>query len=152
MKTKSRTSLVLMELIITILLFSFCSTVCVQLFVQSYLIDKQTKELNFAMSQAQAFAEVLRGTDGSIEEILQQFPYATSDGSSYIKIFYDKDFNRVNPSSGETNVEYVADVQFEKISKIQNMNVNVSRLSDSESIYSLDVTKYMRERKASGNE
>ena len=64
---KSKTSLFLMELIITILLFAACGAVCVKLFVTSYVMTVDTIELNESVSIAQGFAEVMRGTDGDPE-------------------------------------------------------------------------------------
>lgn len=145
MKTKSRTSLVLMELIITILFFSVCSAVCVQLFVQAHLIDKSTKELNCSMAKAQGFAEVMRGTDGSMESITAMFPNSVGDGNSYFEVYYDNEFNEINPANGTDNAVYVADVTIEKVSKIQNMYINIVALDDYETIYSLNATKYIRE-------
>ena len=48
MKSRSRTSLFLMELILSILLFSLCSTVCVRLFTQSWQMQKKAEALNQA--------------------------------------------------------------------------------------------------------
>jgi len=145
MKNKSRTSLVLMELIITILFFSVCSAVCVQLFVQSHLIDKSTRELNNAMSKAQGFAEVMRGTDGSMASIEAEYPNAVGDGESYFEIYYDEDFKEIDPSLGLDSALYAADVTLERVSKIQNMYINIVDLTDYEAIYSLNATKYIRE-------
>lgn len=152
MKTKSRTSLVLMELIITILLFSFCSAVCVQLFVQSHILAQQTKELNFALASSQSFAEVMRGSDGSIESIMNFYPNAASDGYSYIQVYYDKDFNEINPSDNSSEAVYIADIKIEKVFDFQNMNINIAKLENYETIYSLDVSKYIKESEVSKDE
>lgn len=141
MKTKSRTSLVLMELIITILFFSICSAVCVQLFVAAHIRSIEAKELNCAVSKAQGFAEVMRGSDGSFESILAEYPEAIGDDETYFEVYYDKDFNETTDIE---NAKYVSDVTIDKISKIQNMEINVVKLDDYENIYSLTATKYIR--------
>lgn len=143
MKTKSRTSLVLMELIICVLFFSVASAVCVQLFVNAHLISKSAFELNCAVAKAQGFAEVMRGTDGTYECIIDMFPEAekSADNNSF-EVYYDEDFNVINPTD-KFNAEYSAKVSLEKVSKIQNMNILIYRLSDDETVYTLDATKYI---------
>lgn len=144
MKTKSRTSLVLMELIITILFFSICSAVCIQLFVKAHITSTQAFELNNAVAKAQGFAEVMRGTDGSYESIISMYPEAVKDGNNGFEVYYDKDFNVVNYDGVADDADYVSIVSLDQVSKIQNMNIVVVRLSDDETVYTLDATKYIR--------
>lgn len=140
MHNKSRTSLVLMELIITILFFSLASAVCVQLFVQSHLTTKDTKKLNFAVSISQSIAEVMRGTDGSLEDIQTYFPKAIGD-DDYFVLYYDEEFNETD------NVDlakYAADVTVSSVSKLYNMDITFVDLTDYSNIYSLSTSKYIR--------
>lgn len=146
MKTKSRTSLVLMELIITIMFFSLCSAVCVQLFVQSHLISKDAYELNNAVAKAQGFAEVMRGTDGSFSSVLSMYPEAVNDNDNSFEIYYDSEFNSIKTDNPSLDADYVSVVEMNQLSKIQNMNITVVRLSDDETIYTLDATKYIRNK------
>lgn len=145
MKTKSRTSLVLMELIICVLFFSVASAVCVQLFVNAHLISKHTFELNCAVAKAQGFAEVMRGTDGSYDSIIEMFPEAYIENENGFSVYYDSDFNTIDYND-KFAAEYSASVTLEKVSKIQNMYINIVRLSDDETIYSLNATKYIRNK------
>lgn len=146
MKTKSRTSLVLMELIITILFFSVSSAVCVQLFVNAHLISKDAYELNNAVVKAQGFAEVMRGTDFTKDNILTIYPEAVFSDDESFELYYDSDFNPVKKENSMSDADYVSVVTFGQVSKIQNININVVRLSDDESIYSLDASKYIRNK------
>lgn len=136
---KSKTSLFLMELIITILFFSICSGICMQLFVRSHLISKQTWELNKAVEKAQGFAEVMRGTDGTIEEMLEVYPDGVRGGEAYFSVFYDSDFLPCE----YTEAEYAADVTLEPNGAIQNITIRIVKLSDMSEIYTLPATKYM---------
>lgn len=139
--TKSRTSLVLMELIITILFFSLASAVCVQLFVQAHLTAKETKCLNNAINITQSISEVMNGTDGSLESIQQFFKNASGD-DNYFVIYYDENFNE----SDFENAEYAADVTINSIGNLHNMDVDFLRLSDYEVIYTLNSSKYIRKQ------
>ena len=140
---KSKTSLFLMELIITILLFAACGAVCVKLFVTSHVMTKETVELNEAVSIAQGFAEVMRGTDGDMNSVLEHYPSAVSGGDGFFEVFYDEDFNVCEFSEAS----YVSDVTMSPNGAIQNMEIRIVRLSDYKDIYTLNATKYMNRTK-----
>lgn len=135
---KSKTALFLMELIIVILFFSIASAVCMQLFAKSHTIGKQTQELNHAVAIAQSYAEVMRGTDGSMESILAAFPDAVVE-DNYFEVFYDEHFQVCDPA----NAAYVSDVTITPNGAIQNMEIKIVKLSDYSEIYTLNATKYM---------
>lgn len=136
--SKSRTALFLMELIIAILFFSIASAVCMQLFAKAHLTSVKTRELNKAVAIAQSYAEVMRGTDGSMDSIVAEFPEAIVT-DNYMEIFYDSDFNICAPDKAS----YVSDVTITPNGAIQNMTVVFVKLSDYSEIYRLDATKYM---------
>ena len=140
---KSKTSLFLMELIITILLFAACGAVCVKLFVTSYVMTKETVELNEAVSVAQGFAEVMRGTNGDIDSVLMHYPDAVRGDGGFFEVFYDEEFE----PCGYSDAVYVSDVTMKPNGSIQNMEVRIVRLSDYRDIYTLNVTKYMNNTK-----
>lgn len=136
---KSKTSLFLMELIIIILFFSVASAVCVQFFVKAHTIGEKTRELNYAVAAAQGFAEVMRGTDGSMESILAVYPDAIQGNETFFEIFYDEEFQPCEPNEAV----YVSDVTLLPNGAIQNMEISVVKLSTYEEIYFLTATKYM---------
>lgn len=140
---KSKTSLFLMELIITILLFAACSAVCLKLFVTSYVMTKDTVELNESVSIAQGFAEVMRGTDGDIDSVLEHYPMAIRGGDGFFEVYYNDEFE----ACSYDEASYVSDVTMTPNGAIQNMEVRVVRLSDYKDIYTLDATKYMNRTK-----
>ena len=107
-----------MELIITILLFAACGAVCVKLFVTSHVMTKDTVEINEAVSIAQGFAEVMRGSDGDIDSVLEHYPTAVH-----------------------------GDVTMTPTGAIQNMEIRIVRLADYKDIYTLNATKYMNRTK-----
>ena len=102
MNKNSRTSLFLMELIISILLFSITSAVCSQLFVQTHIIEKETKELSFAVHQTQNLAEVFLSLcgedfDAFNQELTQlnfkQGPVTVTEfGDTLIPFYFDENF------------------------------------------------------------
>ena len=140
---KSKASLFLMEFILTLLLFSVCGAVCMQLFAKANSLSKDTFELNNAVACAQGFAEVMRGTDGTIEEIMAMYPSAIKGEDGFFEVFYDKDFMECDFSKAA----YVGDVTLTPLGAIQNMEVKIVRLEDYEEIYTLSATKYMNKVK-----
>ena len=140
---KSKTSLFLMELIITILLFAACGAVCVKVFVMSHVMTRDTVELNEAVSIAQGFAEVMRGTEGDIASVLEHYPEAVSGGEGFFEVFYDEDFEVCTYQ----DAAYVGDVTMSPNGAIQNMEVRIVRLKDYKEIYTLNATKYMNRTK-----
>lgn len=140
---KSKTSLFLMEMIITVMLFAGCSAVCVRFFALAHTISEDTRELNESVSLAQGFAEVMRGTNGDIDSIIAHYPEAVKGGEDFFEVFYDKDFNTCKFE----DAVYASDVSLQTNGAIQNMEVSVVRLSDYKEIYNLTATKYMNNTK-----
>lgn len=137
---KSKTSLVLMELIITILFFSLASAVCVQLFVNAHLVAKDTKKLNAAINITQSISEVMKGCSGSLKEIQEYFPSASGD-DDYFVVYYDENFKETEDFE---NASYAADVTVTSVGRLYNMDVTLLQLSDYQEIYSLSSSKYIR--------
>ena len=136
---RSRTSLFLMEMIVTVLFFSLASAVCVQCFVNAHVIGRQTQELNHAVAAATGFAEVMRGTDGDIDSIIAVYPKAVKGDESFFTIFYDENFLPCDADGAR----YVGDVTLTPNGAIQNMTIRIARIDDSSIIYELEATKYM---------
>ena len=138
---KSKTSLVLMELIITILFFSLASAVCVQLFVRSHITTRETRKLNEAINICQSISEVMKGTDGSLKSINEFFPDAVGD-EDYFVIYYDDNFKE---TADYENAAYAADVSVVHSGNLYNMNVEFLQIKDYyDIIYSLKSSKYIR--------
>lgn len=121
-KNRARSSsLFLMELILAILFFSVASAVCVQFFVKSHLLSKQSHDMNYAINECSNVAEILNAADGTAKsEMLLKKMYP--EGYSDMAIYYDKDFLPCDPDSAayvltlqmqETDDMLEADMQME---------------------------------------
>lgn len=135
MKKKSKSGLFLMELIVIILFFSLASTVCIQLFVKSHLLGKETKELNHSVLQAQNIAESFLGSSGEVSHLLTCFPEAfvsnNSLGEFEIYLMYDKDFQI---TTDYTDCIYFSHVQIVESDHICSAFIDVCSLSSKLSI------------------
>lgn len=140
MKNKSRTSLVLMELIITILLFSISSAVCVKLFVQAHIITNKTEELNHAVEKSQSFAEIFRAANGNIDSLFAIYDDAVTDGKSYMQVYYDSEFIETTEPA---NASYVCNIKVKIENKLSYITIQFVRLKDQNEIYLLDATKFI---------
>ncbi len=137
---RSRSSLFLMEMIVTILFFSLAAAVCVKCFVNAHIMGRETTELNHAVAIATGYAEVMRGTDGDIDSIIEIYPDAIKGDDSFFEVFYDDTF----APCGHENASYVGDVTLTPNGAIQNMHVKIARIADNSIIYELNATKYMK--------
>lgn len=130
-------SLFLMELIISILLFSVCSAICIQLFVKSHLLSRETEDLNKAINQASSVAEVLTSTDDTISTLTTIFPHAITDDNQ-ITVYYDKSWTECS----KMDASYVMDILQESTkNEIDVWKISLYKFnqSDASSIYQLSV-------------
>lgn len=82
----SKSSLFLMELIISILFFSLASTVCIQMFAKSHALSEQTVNENHAMIQAQNLAESFLASEEEMNETIyfdENWKKCTEDIAAY---------------------------------------------------------------------
>ncbi len=91
-------SLFLMELILAILFFSITSAVCVQFFVKSHLLSKESKTLSQAVSECSGIAEITSVSDSAdAAAALLRDRYPDSDtgqaAGSPAVIYYDGSFS-----------------------------------------------------------
>ncbi len=85
---RSRTSILLIEIMISILFLSISIAVCVQLFVAAHLTGEESNDRNVAIFQSQTIADTFSAMDGNIDELAEQFALQ-QDGEIYLT-YYDE--------------------------------------------------------------
>lgn len=90
-RRNTRSSLFLIELMISVLFFALGSAVCIQVFVKAYTINEDARRLSFASLQASSAASALKYTNGSAEAMKEYFPQITEDENG-LSVYYDKAF------------------------------------------------------------
>ena len=156
----SKSSLFLMELILSILFFSLASAVCVQLFVKSHLISRQSTDLTNSVNLAQDVAEIYTGVL-DCDNYLDKKPLFDSIcriiNESGVLIYSDtKEDTLVLKSLNEE--EYVVNFIYKgysadtglcesKIEVYAGSPKESTVYSDIEPIYSLEVNRHLPERK-----
>lgn len=168
----SRSSLFLMELIISILFFSIASAACIQLFVKAHLLDQKTQEQNQALIWSQnlsvlwlaAEREAL-STDGdsratervySVYLQLEQ-DYGRDDGSIYLSndgkhlsLSFDRSWNLCAwaDSSQPTYIITLSDYGYD--TSTQLISAEISCKKENNAFYTLPLVHHpAMERRAS---
>lgn len=94
-RMSSRSGLFLLELIISILFFSLASAICIQLFVQAHLMDRNNKNLTNAVQVCENFAEVYTSLQGDAALLASVYPSAeitqTADGLQTLLLYFDSE-------------------------------------------------------------
>lgn len=95
--TQRRSSLFLIELMISIFFFAIASSVCIQLFARAKQISDESSAKNQALLQAESAASAFYAGDGTLRLIPEVFPEAASMSASSSMVFFDKDWKNCAP-------------------------------------------------------
>lgn len=100
-KQSSRTSLFLIELVLSIFFFIVASAVCMQLFVNTHFLTQKTAETNQALLWSQNLAEPFLGNMGDYSLVKKLYSDVdcvsdlSIDSGSSMLLCFDKDWNSV---------------------------------------------------------
>lgn len=100
-KQSSRTSLFLIELVLSIFFFIVAAVICLQLFVNTFFLSRETVETNQALLWSQNLAEPFLGNKGDysiIKELYSDYDCISEfslPSDSYLLLCFDKDWNAV---------------------------------------------------------
>lgn len=133
-KSRARSSsLFLMELILAIFFFSAASAVCVQFFVKSHLLSRDSNALNHAVNICAGIAETVSCAD-SIQDaaglLRELFPDSTfpDDDSMDIRtdaetaVYYDNEFAICK----QTDASYILFLQLSQSGQMLNASMSVT--------------------------
>lgn len=139
-------SLFLMELILAILFFSITSAVCVQFFVKSHLMSKESKALSQAVTECSNIAEIASVSDSAKEAISMlgdRYPdiQAERSADSPVILYYDDTFS---PCEKEKAI-YSLTASFSEEDSMLNASMRVTDPDDS-IIYELNTSSHIPRR------
>lgn len=137
-RVSSRSSLLLIEIIIAILIFSVASAICLQLFAKSHTLSKQTEELDIAVREAVSVSALLTDGDAPEENLARFYPYAdiTSDSSV---IYYDAAFQ---PCERQQSYFQMNILPSSRQDRIRAYTITVCKDSNRTTIYRMETTSY----------
>lgn len=133
-----RSSLFLLELMISILLFSIASAWCIRLFVTARSVTRENEELSWAQNLAAGYAELFLASE-DFEAFLEEEGAGKSEGAeAAYKFSYDGDFQ----NCGEDEAVYRLEVLITGEGDFEKCSFLFNRAGEEETVYSLDVDKY----------
>lgn len=139
-------SLFLMELILAILFFSITSAVCVQFFVKSHLLSKESKTLSQAVGECSGIAEITSVSDSAdVAAALLRDRYPDIDAGqaagSPAVIYYDDSFS----PCGERDAVYTLEAVLAEEDGMLSARMKVTGPDDS-LIYELSTSHHIPRR------
>ncbi len=143
MNSKSKASLFLMELIMSILFFSLAAALCVRLFVKSHVLSDSSVILNHAVVECESAAEYFYGNNGYV---LFEDQSQTPEKDYSISVSYDKDFNPI--SNGEESSVYTMNLEKTVDSAnpgLLTLNITYCDNHSGETVYSISPVLYVKE-------
>lgn len=162
--SSTRTSLFLIELVLSIFFFIVAATVCMQLFVNTFFLSNKTIETNQALLWSQNLAEPFLGNQGDYSIVKNLYANINCLSELSIKtdsallLCFDKDWNNVSTLADSKYVVFSTSYTDEKFSYQDiyiakthdsfNLAVSISELTellynDEHSIYQLSVKKFI---------
>lgn len=137
---KSRSTLFLMELILAILFFSIASAVCVQMFVKSHLLSKESRELNHAVIWCESMAETFYGCNGDLSKVSEilSSPGLVKETSEELQICYDKEFKETSLD----NAAYMVSGKLSSDEDLLTLNITCVDLYNNNTFYEITATLY----------
>lgn len=137
---KSKTSLFLMEMILSVLIFSISVAICVKVFMKAYNISYSTKELNMAVTRCTSAAELFYGFSGDLSQIQMEMDAdhsGISDKGS-LTLFYNGKYDKCS----EKDAEYYMLLVNHKDEDILTCDITMCKYNNDEVIYSLSLDMY----------
>ena len=93
LKSRSKSSLFLMELIIVIMFFTISAAICMEIFANAKVKNDYSRNVANAAFKAESIAEVYKNENGDLDKLSQKYKGTkTSDG--VLEIYYDIDWKK----------------------------------------------------------
>ena len=137
----SKSSLFLIELIISILFFSLASAACIQLFVKAHLLDKKTQETNHIVMWSQNLAELWYASDGEIYPVYEklvddydeQHAYLSNDRRT-ITLYFNKDWELCDLKDASSFVYHIdfTESSFEDTDHVKTAEITFYKMNGSD--------------------
>lgn len=142
----SKTSLFLLELIISILFFSLSAAVCVQLFVKAHQISEKSVDESHAVMWAESLAEAFSSCNGDFEDTcttMENLGPAYYDSSSHTLTLSLNSKWELTKEASEAAYQAVLTQSQEDTMSVANIEIlSLNSTMNSDSLYQLSIKKY----------
>lgn len=148
-KNSSRSGLFLLELIISILFFSMASAVCIRLFVQAHVMDRDNRNLTQSVKLCENLAEVYTACNGDLDALMEVYPYFRRDIRSDIYVAPWRDMPSIYPLEGTTVYRFLRSFHTPSAAPTETEHIQADDSpADSESAYTDDSSADLGSRDA----
>jgi len=124
-----------LELVLDLVIFAICATVCVQVFASAKLASETSAAYSTLGIEAQSLAEGFDACDGDAAALAQRFA-ADLDGST-LTLYYDRDFQQVHSDAAI----YTLTCQIDAVPPLREATITLLR--GEEQIFVLHTAKYV---------
>lgn len=136
---RTKTPLVLMELLVMVLVFALTAVTCLRLFVLSDELSRQYADTDRAVLEAQTAAERMK--HGSLDEYLEAHGAVYADGTW--QLAYDADWNAIPQTAPAA---YYLSVTYEDSGHIYLWSANIQvSTADGEELFAIPVSGQLAE-------
>lgn len=143
---RNKTTLVLIEQIVMVLVFLVAATVCVRMFVLSEILSKRNEATDQAVLKTQNAAELLKSS--GISGYVRETGATRTEEESWV-VFYDSAWN---PVTSETQGVYALNVDYTEDKKNGLWRAKIFVVSETEeALFEIPVTGQL-EPEVAGNE
>lgn len=105
----SKSSLLLMEMLMTIMFFSVAGAVCLQIYVKAHIVDQKTTDGNNADEWIQNLSESYYGCDADMDSIKKIYDDCSmTDDDNNVILTFDSDWNLIKRNSSGKCADYAA--------------------------------------------
>lgn len=132
-KTRSKSSLFLMELIVVLMFFSLCAAICMKVFAVSKVKTDYANDLSHASFAVETAAEVYKDKKGDVNSVAEFFGGAKTEDST-VTVYYDREWNIV-PSAQES--EYEMTLVSDSTGLLNEAVITVTETGKDESIFDI---------------
>jgi hypothetical protein len=131
---RSRSTLFLMEQLIVSLVFAVCATVCVSIFVDSYIMARDAKALSSALLIARNGAESYKESGGKLASISLDLGSSAEIMDGSLTVYYDKDWHPCEQAEAVYVLHIINYEPAEGVSSVLSGDLSVARVTGEEII------------------
>lgn len=147
-RSRKRSSLFLMELIIAILTFTITSAICLQCFAKAHSLSRETTALDYAVSHTENIAELLHSasqnnfpSDQILETLKLQYPACTMTAGQW-NIYFDQNWE----NCAEALAAYTICITEQSAENgLRTYHIEASYTKRDADVYQLTVTLYTKD-------
>ena len=140
----ARSGLFLMELIMSVLIFTVAATICIQMFVKSHLLSEESTRLNHAVIWCESMAETFYAADGNLTKLQTILGGDIDTINSSIVLHYNEEYE---PSGEVARYEVKGRLLSDESQGLVTLNIECVDIVDNKLVYELNPVLCPREIK-----